>query len=80
MPLIIHCRKVHNYLRMPINYSEDGKVKFLMCDYVEGVLDGALPEMDSVAITPATSNLFMVRKDAEKLDDECVEIYHHISA
>ena len=65
---------------MTINYSKDGKVKFLMCDYVDGVLSGAPPEMDGVAITPSASNLFTICKDAEKLDDEHAEVYHHISA
>ena len=50
MPLVIHCGKVHNYLGMTIDYSEDGKVKFLMCNYVDRVLDGAPPEMDGVAV------------------------------
>ena len=72
MPLVIHCSKIHNYLGMSIDYLEDGKVKFMMCDYVEGILDGAPPEMDGLAIT--------VRKDAKKLNDEQVEIYHHITA
>ena len=65
---------------MTINYSEDGKVKFMMCDYVEGILDSAPPEMDVLTVTPTASNLFTVRKDAKKLDDEQVEIYHHITA
>jgi hypothetical protein len=65
---------------MTIDYSEDGKVKFMMCDYVEGILGGAPPEMDGLAVTPAASNLFTVRKDAEKLDNERAETYHHITA
>ena len=65
---------------MTINYSEDGKVKFMMCDYVQGILDGAPIEMDGLAITPTASNLFTVRKEADKLDDACSEIYHHITA
>ena len=80
LPLVIHRGKVHENLGMTIDYSEDGKVKFLMCDYVDGVLSGAPPEMDGVAVTPSTSNLFTIRKDAEKLDDERAEVYHHISA
>ena len=78
--LVIHHGKVHDYLRMTIDYSEDRKVKFMMCDYIDSVLDGVPPEMDGVAVTPATSNLFTVWKDAKKLDDGRAEIYHHISA
>ena len=65
---------------MMIDYSEDGKVKFMMCDYMDGVLNGAPPEMDGVTVTPAASNLFTICQDAEKLDDEHTEVYHHISA
>ena len=79
LPLIIHCSEVHEYLGMTIDYLEDGKVKFMLCDYVDGVLSGAPPEMDSVAITPSASNLFTTQKDAEKLDDDHAETYHHIS-
>ena len=80
MPLVIHQGKVHDYLGMTIDYSKDGKVKFSMPDYVEGVLDGAPPDMDGIAITPAASNLFNIWHDADKLDDKCAKIYPHITA
>ena len=80
VPLVIHCGKIHNYLGMTIDYSEDGKVKFMMCDYVEGILDGVPPNMDGLTVMPTMSNLFTVREDVEKLDDEWAEIYHHIMA
>ena len=80
LPLVIHHGKVHDYLGMTIDYSEDGKVKFMMCNCIDRVLSGAPPEMDGVAITPSTSNLFTICKDAEKLDDVRAEVYHHISA
>ena len=78
-PLVIHHGKTHCYLGMTIDYPEDGKVKFVMCNYMEGILDGAPPEMDGLAITPAASSLFSVRKDTKKLDDEHTETYHHIN-
>jgi hypothetical protein len=34
--------KIHDYLGRTIDYSEDGKVKFIMTDYVQGILDEAL--------------------------------------
>ena len=80
MLLIVHQGKVHDYLGMTIDYSKDGKVKFSMPDYVQGVLDGAPPDMDRVAITPAASNLSSIRPDADKLDNEHAKIYHHITA
>ena len=52
----------------------------MMCDYMQGILDGAPTEMDGLAIMPAASNLFTVRKEAKKLDDKQAETYHHITA
>jgi hypothetical protein len=36
--------------------------------------------MEGRAVTPATTNLFTVRKHVEKLDDKCAETYHHLMA
>jgi hypothetical protein len=79
-PLVVHCGKIHEYLGMTIDYSEDGKVKFMMHDYVQGILDEAPADMMGFAVTPAASNLFTVRKDAGNLDDERSEAYHRITA
>jgi hypothetical protein len=79
-PLAMHRGKIHDYLGMTIDYSEDGKVKFMMPDYVEGILDEAPSEMSGIAVTPATPNLFTVKVDADKLDDDNAEMYHRLSA
>jgi hypothetical protein len=76
-PLVIHHGKVpHDYLGMTIDYSEDGKVKFMMSDYVEGILDEAPDDMNGVAVTPAASNLFTVCKSADKLDNTQSDTFH----
>jgi hypothetical protein len=80
MPLTIHCGEVHEYLGMTINYSEEGKVKFIMQDYVNGILEESPDDMEGRAVTPATTNLFTVRKHVEKLDDKHAETYHHLTA
>jgi hypothetical protein len=80
MPLTIHCGEVHEYLGMTINYLEEGKVKFIMQDYVNGILEEAPDDMEGRAVTPATTNLFTVRKHVEKLDDKHAETYHHLTA
>ena len=53
----MHRGKIHDYLGMTIDYSEDGKVKFMMYDYMQGILDEALADMAGLAVTPAASNL-----------------------
>lgn len=64
-PLAVHHGAVHDYLGMTIGYSEDGKVKFIMDDYVEGVLDEAPTDMDGIAVTPAGNHLFNVNPNAK---------------
>jgi hypothetical protein len=62
---------------MMIDYSEDGKVKFMMPDYVEGILDEAPSKMDGTAVTPAGPSLFTVNKvDEIKLDNEEADVFH----
>jgi hypothetical protein len=36
--------------------------------------------MKGHAVTPAALNLFAVWDEAEKLDDSCAEMYHHLMA
>jgi hypothetical protein len=79
-PLVVHRGKVHDYLGMTIDHSEDGKVKCMMSDYVEGILDEAPDDMNGFAVTPAASNLFTVRENADKLDDAQSETYHRFTA
>jgi hypothetical protein len=65
---------------MTIDYSEEGKVKFLMPDYIYGILDEFPGDMEGMAVTPAAANLFAVRDDVKRLDDKCAETYHHLTA
>lgn len=80
-PLTMHHGKVHDYLGMTKDYSENGKVKFLMPDYIDGILEEETPaDMAGITVTLAASNLFTVREDSEKLDDEHAELCHHLTA
>jgi len=74
--LTVHHGMVHDYLGMTINYSEDRKVKFMMADYVEGILDEAPSDMDGTAVTPAANHLLSINKDVEKLDNDRADIFH----
>jgi hypothetical protein len=61
--------KVHEYLGMTIDYSEKGKIKFSMIDYVQNMLDG-LP-------VAASNHLFEVNPEATKLDTATSDMFHH---
>jgi hypothetical protein len=57
-----------------------GKVKFLMPEYINSILEEAPVDMASTGVTPAASNLFTVRKDVNKLDNEMAKTCHHLTA
>jgi hypothetical protein len=65
---------------MTIDYSETGKLKFLMPVYINCILEEAPMDMASTDVTPAASNLFTVRKDVNKLNDKMAKMYHHMMA
>ena len=72
--------KVHEYLGMTIDFSTDGKVRFSMMDYVQGILDELPDDMDGESATPAASFLFDIDEECEKLDTETAEFFHHNTA
>ena len=52
-PLTIRCSKVHDYLGMTINFSDPGKVKFTMINYIKCLLDEAPDDMNGISPMPA---------------------------
>ena len=73
--------KIHEYLGMTINYSFQGKVKFIMTDFVDGIIGETPPELLKVELQmPAALDLFKVNQEAEKLKKEQREQFHHLMA
>jgi Reverse transcriptase (RNA-dependent DNA polymerase) len=79
-PLTVCQEKAHDYLGMRIDYSEPGKVKFTMFDYVNGMLDTLPKDMSGVAASPAANHLFEVDPNAEAIDKEKAELFYHYTA
>ena len=80
-PLTVTRGKVHEYLGMTIDFSEPGKVKFSMQQYVDLLLDECPDEFNKgSARTPATNHLFETNDEADKLNKEDSETYHHLVA
>jgi hypothetical protein len=79
-PITINRGKVHDYLGMTLDYTEDGKVSVKMLDYVEGMLEAASVEMRGEAATPAGEHLFVVNEDEEKLNEGDAQDFHHLVA
>ena len=64
----------HNYLGMTFDFSKENKVKVTMNTYVEEMLKEW--EVTGKASSPALSNLFEVRDDAEVLTDGQQLVFH----
>ena len=80
-PLTVNRGKVHDYLGMTIDFSEDGKVMFKMQDYVQNMIDESPEEiMKGAMSSPAANHLFEVNPEAEKLGTVNAETYHHLVA
>jgi hypothetical protein len=79
-PLVTTHGKVHEYLGMTLDYTEDGKVKIIMKDYITNMLAELPDDMSGESATPAALHLFTVNEKAEKLDEPTSEVFHHHTA
>eukprot|EP00980_Cylindrotheca_fusiformis_P016285 scaffold4840_cov147-Cylindrotheca_fusiformis.AAC.1 len=80
-PLTVSRGKKHKYLGMTIDYSEDGKVKFTMADYIDDLLK-EIPEdlSKGPSVNPAALHLFQVNESQTKLPAQVQELFHHLTA
>jgi len=79
-PLKAHYGTVHEYLGMTLDFSEDGKVKIIMRDYIDKILEELPDDYIGTATTPATEKLFSVRPEADKLDKNEADFFHTMVA
>jgi hypothetical protein len=77
-PLTITRGKIHEYPGMTLDFSSPGKVRVIMKDYVQGMLDEIPDDMDGIAATPAPKHIFDVNEiNPVKLDEEKSVMFHH---
>jgi hypothetical protein len=77
-PLTINRGKVHEYLGMTIDYTDDGKVKITMEDYIKSILNDLPEDMNGESPTPAGTHLFEVNsQNPDYLDDKTSTLFHH---
>ena len=62
-PMVLTCGKVQDYLGMTINFSNNGKVKITMYDYVDEMISKLATEMIGESTTLASNHLFKIRDD-----------------
>jgi hypothetical protein len=77
-PMTITRGKVHDYLGMKIDYSDKGKVRITMNEYIDDMLNELPHNMDGVAASPASNHLFQTSsKNPMLLSAEEGELFHH---
>ena len=81
-PLTVHIGKVHDYLGMTIDYSENGRAKFSMFDYLEDIIKNLPADLRTTrnTSTPAAEHLFNVDPKATKLTQKKADEFHHYVA
>jgi Reverse transcriptase (RNA-dependent DNA polymerase) len=79
-PLVVTRGDVHDYLGMTLDYSETGKCKVKMNDYISDMLDDVPTDMRGNAATPAAHHLFEVNQEATPLDETTSQMFHHNTA
>jgi hypothetical protein len=75
-PITITRGKVHDYLGMTLDYSEKGKVKIKMLDYVDKMLTDLPAEMDGKAPSPEANHLLTVNCDQIKVEEKKSQLVH----
>jgi hypothetical protein len=75
-PITITRGKVHDYLGMTLDYSEKGRVKIKMLDYVDKMLSDLPDEMDGEAPSPAANHLLTVNDEQTKVDEKKAQLFH----
>jgi hypothetical protein len=79
-PLVINQGKSHDYLGMTLDFSEDGKVKVMVMDWIDDMIDKVPEDMTGEAATPASNHLFNVNNQPEESDEDTAQMFHHNTA
>ena len=76
--LKIHQGKLHDYLRMKLDYRDHVKLKINMTDYQKNILDDLPIKYQGGAITPVANHIFEVNKTTRKLSKGYAQAFHTI--
>jgi hypothetical protein len=76
VPITVTLSQVCDYLGMVLDYTEEGRVKISMNQYVKEILHVLLTDMTGEALTPAAAHLFQVNPEVQKLELERKELFH----
>jgi hypothetical protein len=68
--------KVHDYLAMIMDFTQDGALRLDMKYYIKGMLEDFPYDVKATTVTPWTEKLLKVQQDAKKLEEERRSIFH----
>ena len=81
MDVTIRRGKIHDYLGIQFDFTQNGKVIMTMDDYIQELIKEVPDDLfKGTAASPAGNHLFNVNPNCEKLDNETAVIYHHLTA
>jgi len=72
--------KVHKFLGMRFDYSEEGIFRCDMIDYIKQILADFPEEITKSSPSPHSDNLFKIRDKRELLDEKMASAFHHTVA
>lgn len=72
--------KKHTFVGMNFDMKKNGTIGISMKDYIKESIDSYKEEIKEKVPTPARKDLFDIDTTSEKLEDERMEIFHHIVA
>ena len=79
--MTFHRGKVHNYLKMTIDYTEGGTFKVSMIYYIDSII-AAFNDSDTrghgIKTSAAPEDLYKFYEDCENLSSEKANIFHNI--
>ena len=78
--LTVNRGKVHEYLGMELDFSDENSFTVSMEKYFDEVLKDLPEDMDGTAVSPAAEHLFKTRDDVAKLDEERAALFHRVTA
>jgi len=78
--LSVNRGKIHDYLGMELDFSDENSFTVSMEKYFDEVLRDLPEDMDGTAVTPAAEHLFKTRDGVAKLDDERAALFHRVTA
>ena len=68
--------KVHNYLVMTLDYTEEGKLRIYIRKYLGAMISGFPHKLSDKVKCPWTENMFIVYEEENKLGDKKRTIFH----